>query len=120
MNRVYNFSAGPSALPLEVLEKAQAELVCHGTSGMSVMEMSHRSASYQAIIDECEASLRRLLAIPDNYKVLFLQGGASSQFAMVPLNLFNKSKKADCVLTGLWAKKFAKEAGRYGDVKIVG
>lgn len=120
MNRVYNFSAGPSALPLEVLEKAQAELVCHGTSGMSVMEMSHRSASYQAIIDECEASLRKLMAIPDNYKVLFLQGGASSQFAMVPLNLFNKSKKADCVLTGLWAKKFAKEAGRYGDVKIVG
>ena len=120
MNRVYNFSAGPSALPLDVLKKAQEELVCYGTSGMSVMEMSHRSASYQAIIDECEASLRNLLAIPDNYKVLFLQGGASSQFAMVPLNLFNKSKKADCVLTGLWAKKFAKEAGRYGDVKIVG
>ncbi len=72
MNRVYNFSAGPSALPLDVLKKAQEELVCHGTSGMSVMEMSHRSASYQAIIDECEASLRNLLAIPDNYKVLFL------------------------------------------------
>ena len=120
MNRVYNFSAGPSALPLDVLQKAQSELVCYGTSGMSVMEMSHRSGAYQAIIDECEASLRKLLAIPDNYKVLFLQGGASSQFAMVPLNLFNKSKKADCVLTGLWAKKFAKEAGRYGDVKIVG
>ena len=120
MNRVFNFSAGPSALPLEVLKQAQEELVCHGTSGMSVMEMSHRSGAYQAIIDECEASLRKLLAIPDNYKVLFLQGGASSQFAMVPLNLFNKSKKADCVLTGLWAKKFAKEAGRYGDVKIVG
>ena len=87
MNRVYNFSAGPSALPLPVLEKAQKELVCYGDSGMSVMEMSHRSGAYQAIIDECEASLRSLLNIPENYKVLFLQGGASSQFAMIPLNL---------------------------------
>lgn len=119
MNRVYNFSAGPSALPLEVLTEAQKDMVCHGTSGMSVMEMSHRSGSYQAIIDECEEDLRKLMSIPDNYKVLFLQGGASSQFAMVPLNLFNGSKKADTVLTGLWAKKFAKEAGRYGDVKII-
>ncbi len=119
MNRVYNFSAGPSALPLPVLEQAQKELICHGNSGMSVMEMSHRSGAYQAIIDECEASLRSLMAIPDNYKVLFLQGGASSQFAMIPLNLFNKSKKADCVLTGLWAKKFSKEAARYGEVKIL-
>ena len=119
MNRVYNFSAGPSALPLPVLEQAQKELICHGTSGMSVMEMSHRSGAYQAIIDECEASLRSLLAIPDNYKVLFLQGGASSQFAMIPMNLFNKSKKADCVVTGAWAKKFSKEAAKYGDVKII-
>ncbi len=119
MNRVYNFSAGPSALPLPVLEQAQKELVCYGDSGMSVMEMSHRSGVYQAIIDECEASLRELLAIPDNYKVLFLQGGASSQFAMVPMNLFNKSMKADCVLTGLWAKKFSKEAARYGEVKVL-
>ncbi len=119
MKRVYNFSAGPSVLPLPVLEKAQAELVCYGDAGMSVMEMSHRSSSYQAIIDECEALLRELLGIGDNYKVLFLQGGASSQFAMIPLNLLNKSKKADYILTGLWAKKASKEAARYGDVKIV-
>ncbi|MBQ8525279.1 MAG: 3-phosphoserine/phosphohydroxythreonine transaminase [Clostridia bacterium] len=119
MNRVYNFSAGPSVLPLPVLEKAQKELVCYGDTGMSVMEMSHRSSAYQAIIDECEALLRELLNISDDYKVLFLQGGASSQFAMVPLNLFGKSNKADYIQTGLWAKKAAKEASRYGDVKIV-
>ena len=119
MNRVYNFSAGPSVLPLPVLEKAQKELVCYGDTGMSVMEMSHRSSAYQAIIDECEALLRELLNISDDYKVLFLQGGASSQFAMVPLNLFGESKKADYIQTGLWAKKAAKEAGRYGDVKII-
>ncbi len=119
MNRVYNFSAGPSMLPLEVLEKAQKELVCYGNTGMSVMEMSHRSSAYQEIIDECEALLRSLLNIGDNYKVLFLQGGASSQFAMVPLNLFGEAKKADYVVTGLWAKKAAKEAARYGDVKIL-
>ena len=119
MNRVYNFSAGPSVLPVSVLEKAQKELVCYGDSGMSVMEMSHRSSTYQAIIDECEELLREILSIPENYKVLFLQGGASSQFAMVPLNLFGENKKADYVLTGLWSKKAAKEAGRYGDVKVV-
>ena len=119
MNRVYNFSAGPSALPLPVLEKAQKDLVCFGDAGMSVMEMSHRSSAFQSIIDECEASLRSLLSIPDNYKVLFLQGGASSQFAMVPLNLFTKSKKADYVLTGLWAKKAYKEASRYGETNVV-
>jgi len=119
MNRVYNFSAGPSALPLPVLEKAQKELVCYGDAGMSVMEMSHRSGSFQAIIDECEASLRSLLNIPENYKVLFLQGGASSQFAMVPLNLLNKSKKADFVLTGLWSKKAYKEAARYGEANLI-
>lgn len=119
MKRVYNFSAGPSVLPLEVLEKAQKELVCYGDTGMSVMEMSHRSSAYQEIIDECEALIRQLLNIGDNYKVLFLQGGASSQFAMIPLNLFGNNKKADYIVTGLWAKKSAKEAGRYGDVKIV-
>ena len=119
MNRVYNFSAGPSVLPVSVLEKAQKELVCYGETGMSVMEMSHRSSAYQAIIDECEALLRELLNISDDYKVLFLQGGASSQFAMVPLNLFGKSNKADYIQTGLWAKKAAKEAARYGDVKII-
>ena len=119
MKRVYNFSAGPSVLPLSVLEKAQAELVSYGDAGMSVMEMSHRSSSYQAIIDECEALLRELMGIGDNYKVLFLQGGASSQFAMIPLNLFANSKKADYILTGLWAKKASKEAARYGEVKVV-
>ena len=118
VERVFNFSAGPSCLPLQVLEKAQKELVVYGNSGMSVMEMSHRSSDFQAIIDECEALLRELLRIGDNYKVLFLQGGASSQFAMVPLNLY-KNKKADYVLTGVWAKKAAKEAKKYGDVNIV-
>jgi len=118
-NRVFNFSAGPSALPLEVLQKAQKELVAYGDTGMSVMEMSHRSGAYQAIIDECEALIRKIMNVPENYKVLFLQGGASSQFAMVPLNLFNKSMKADYVLTGVWAKKAAKEAGRYGNVNVV-
>ena len=119
MERVYNFSAGPSCLPLEVLEKAQKEMVCYPGAGMSVMEMSHRSSSYQAIIDECEALYRKLLGIGDNYKVLFLQGGASTQFAMVPLNLYSDKKKADYIVTGVWAKKAAKEAGRYGDVNIV-
>ena len=84
MRRVFNFSAGPGALPLEVLEKAQQELVCYGNSGMSVMEMSHRSKDYDAIIKEAEARLRKIMGIPDNYKVLFLQGGASLQFAMTP------------------------------------
>ena len=117
--RVFNFSAGPSALPLEVLKKAQAELVSYGSTGMSVMEMSHRSAAYQEIIDECERLIKKIMNVPENYKVLFLQGGASSQFAMVPLNLFNKSNKADYVLTGVWAKKASKEASRYGEVNIV-
>lgn len=113
MNRVYNFSAGPSMLPLEVLERAQKEMLdCNG-SGQSVMEMSHRSKEYQAIIDEAEALLREIMNIPDNYKVLFLQGGASTQFAMVPLNLGNKNKVADYVITGQWAKKAYAEAGRY-------
>ena len=105
MARVYNFSAGPSMLPLEVLEEAAAEMLDYKGSGQSVMEMSHRSKEYQAIIDETEADLRKLMGIPDNYKVLFLQGGASSQFAMLPLNLLNKSGKADFVVTGQWAKK---------------
>ena len=113
MNRVYNFSAGPSMLPLEVLERAQSEMLdCNG-SGQSVMEMSHRSKEYQAIIDEAEALLREIMEIPDNYKVLFLQGGASTQFAMMPLNLGNKNKKADFVTTGQWAKKAKQEAGKY-------
>lgn len=113
MSRVYNFSAGPSMLPLEVLKRAQEEMLdCNG-SGQSVMEMSHRSKEYQAIIDHAEALLREIMNIPDQYKVLFLQGGASTQFAMVPLNLGNKNKIADYVITGQWAKKAFAEGKRY-------
>lgn len=113
MSRVYNFSAGPSMLPLEVLKKAQEEMLDQGGSGQSVMEMSHRSSEYQAIIDKAEATFREIMNVPDNYKVLFLQGGASTQFAMVPLNLGNKSKTADYITTGQWAKKALSEAKRY-------
>ncbi|MFV0606827.1 MAG: 3-phosphoserine/phosphohydroxythreonine transaminase [Niabella sp.] len=119
MERVYNFSAGPSALPEAVLKKAQSELLCYGSSGMSVMEMSHRSKDYMAIIEAAEENLRQLMNIPSNYKVLFLQGGASMQFAMVPLNLMNKNKKADYVNTGVWSKKAIKEAARYGTVNVI-
>lgn len=119
MARVYNFSAGPSMLPEEVLKTCAAEMLEHGTSGQSVMEMSHRSKEYQAIIDEAEADLRELMNIPDNYAVLFLQGGASSQFAMLPLNLMNKNGKADFVVTGQWAKKAYAEAARYGEAKVI-
>ena len=119
MSRVYNFSAGPSMLPLEVLEECAKEMCDFGGSGQSVMEMSHRSKEYQAIIDEAEATIRELMEIPDNYKVLFLQGGASSQFAMVPMNLMNKNKKADYIITGQWAKKAYKEAARYGNARVV-
>lgn len=118
MKRVYNFSAGPSTLPVEVLEKAAKEMVVYGDSGMSVMEMSHRSSVYNDIITEAEQLLRELMDIPDNYKVLFLQGGASTQFAMVPLNLF-KNKKADYIDTGAWSAKASAEASRYGDVKVI-
>ncbi|MBE6625699.1 MAG: 3-phosphoserine/phosphohydroxythreonine transaminase [Ruminococcaceae bacterium] len=118
MNRVYNFSAGPSMLPMPVLEKAAAELVCYGESGMSVMEMSHRSADYDAIIKKAEADLREIMEIPDNYKVLFLQGGASTQFASVPLNLM-KTGKADYILSGQFSTKAYKEAQKYGDALAV-
>ena len=113
MSRVYNFSAGPSMLPEEVLKKAQAEMVEYPGAGMSVMEMSHRSKDYEAIINGCEALVRELMNVPDNYKVLFLQGGASSQFAMIPMNIGNKNKKCDIVITGQWAKKAAAEAKKY-------
>ncbi|MBR0447281.1 MAG: 3-phosphoserine/phosphohydroxythreonine transaminase [Clostridia bacterium] len=119
MARVYNFSAGPSMLPEAVLEKAAAEMLDYEGSGQSVMEMSHRSKVYQSIIDKTEALLREIMNIPENYKVLFLQGGASSQFAMVPLNLMTGSGKADYIVTGQWAKKAFKEAARYGDAKAV-
>lgn len=118
-NRVYNFSAGPSMLPAEVLEKVQKDLLNYEGSGQSVMEMSHRSKEYQKIIDDAEADLRELMHIPDNYKVLFVQGGGTLQFAMVPLNLLRNSKKADYVLTGTWAKKAYKEACKYGDIRVV-
>ena len=117
--RVYNFSAGPSMLPLEVLEQAAREMTnCNG-SGMSVMEMSHRSADFKAIIETAEKDLREIMNIPDNYKVLFLQGGGHMQFAMVPANLMRNSKKADYIVTGSWAKKAAKEAKKFGDAKVV-
>lgn len=119
MSRVYNFSAGPSMLPEEVLKKAQTEMLEYGTSGMSVMEMSHRSKDYQDIIDSAEALVRELMHVPDNYKVLLLQGGGSTQFAMIPLNLASKNKKADYVITGQWAKKAAAEAERYITVNRV-
>ena len=119
MARIYNFSAGPSMLPEEVLQTAAAEMLEYGETGQSVMEMSHRSKEYQAIIDTAEKDLRELMNIPENYKVLFLQGGASTQFAMVPLNLMNKHKKADYIITGQWAKKAYKEASRYGNARAV-
>ena len=113
MSRVYNFSAGPSMLPVEVLERAQKEMLEYGDSGQSVMEMSHRSAEYKEIIDKAEATLREIMNIPNNYKVMFLQGGASTQFAMVPMNLGNKTKTADYITTGQWAKKALAEAKRF-------
>ena len=117
--RVYNFSAGPSMLPLEVLKIAANEMTEYKTTGQSVMEMSHRSKEYGEIINEAEKLLREVLNIPDNYKVLFLQGGASSQFAMIPLNFMTKNKKADYVITGQWAKKAYNEGKRYGDCVAV-
>ena len=114
MSRVYNFSAGPAVLPEEVLKEAADEMLDYKGSGMSVMEMSHRSKVYDNIIKEAEADLRELMNIPDNYKVLFLQGGASLQFAMIPMNLM-KNKKADYIVTGQWAKKAYQEAKIYGE-----
>ena len=119
MSRVYNFSAGPSMLPESVLARAANEMLNYENSGQSVMEMSHRSKVYEGIIGGCETLLRELMGIPDGYKVLFLQGGASSQFAMLPLNLMNGSGKADFVLTGQWATKAYQEAARYGDAKAI-
>ncbi|MDD6488771.1 MAG: 3-phosphoserine/phosphohydroxythreonine transaminase [Clostridia bacterium] len=119
MKRVYNFSAGPSMLPEPVLKKAAAEMLDYEGSGQSVMEMSHRSKIYGTIIEGAESLLREVMNIPDNYKVLFLQGGASTQFAAIPLNLMTKSHKADYVLTGQWATKAYKEAARYGEANVV-
>ena len=114
MSRVYNFSAGPAVLPEDVLKEAAQDMLDYKGCGMSVMEMSHRSKMFDNIIKEAEADLRKLMNIPDNYKVLFLQGGASQQFAMVPMNLM-KNKKAGFIITGQWAKKAYQEAGIYGE-----
>lgn len=120
MNRVYNFSAGPSMLPVPVLEKAASELLSYGSSGMSVMEMSHRSPEFEAIIGTAEANLRKLMNIPENYKVLFLQGGASTQFAAVPLNLIRRTGKADYAVSGQFSGKAFKEAQKLGyDVSCI-
>lgn len=119
MARVYNFSAGPSMLPLEVLEKAQAEMLDYEGSGQSVTEMSHRSKVFDKIIKDAEQLFRDILHVPDNYKVLFLQGGASTQFAAIPLNFMNKNGKADYIVTGVWAKKAWQEAQKYGAARKV-
>ena len=119
MKRVYNFSAGPSMLPLPVLERAAAEMISYGESGMSVAEMSHRSKDFEPIIQKAEADLRRLMNIPDNYAVLFLQGGASTQFAAVPLNLLPAGGTADYIVSGQFSGKAYTEAQKYGDVRLV-
>ncbi|XMB72586.1 3-phosphoserine/phosphohydroxythreonine transaminase [Mycoplasmatota bacterium WC30] len=118
MKRVYNFSAGPAVLPEAVLQQAANEMLCYKNSGMSVMEMSHRSKDYGEIILQAEADLRTLMNIPSNYKVLFLQGGATTQFSMVPMNLF-KNKVADFINTGAWSKKSIAEASRYGEARVI-
>ena len=118
MGRVFNFSAGPAMLPEPVLQEAAREMLDYRGTGMSVMEMSHRSKAYQAIIDAAEADLRDLMHIPQNYKVLFLQGGASQQFAMIPMNLM-KNGVADYIVTGQWAKKACQEAKKYGTVNVI-
>ncbi|EMA6344935.1 3-phosphoserine/phosphohydroxythreonine transaminase [Bacillus cytotoxicus] len=119
MKRGYNFSAGPSVLPLPVLEKVQAELLNYNGTGMSIMEISHRSSYFQEILEETSSLLRELMHIPDSYDVLFLQGGASLQFSMVPLNVMNEHKKAGYVLTGTWAKKALQEAKKVGEAVVV-
>ena len=118
MKRVYNFSAGPSMLPMEVLERAQSEMLCYGDSGMSVMEMSHRTPEFEEILAGAESALRELMGIPQNYKVLFLQGGASTQFASVPLNLLSEHKCADYIVSGQFSDKAMKEAKKYGDIAV--
>lgn len=118
MSRVYNFAAGPAVLPEEVLKEAADEMLDYNGTGMSVMEMSHRSKDFEVIIQDAERNLRELMNIPNNYKVLFLQGGASMQFAMVPMNLM-KNRVADYIITGQWAKKAATEAGKFGKVNVL-
>src|SRR5215217_6171905 len=116
--RIHNFSAGPAVLPTKVLEQAQRDLMALPGVGMSILEISHRSAAFDEVIEGCEADLRALGNIPDTYRVLFLQGGASLQFSMVPMNLLPAGGSADYVVTGVWAEKAVKEAKRVGGVKI--
>ena len=118
MGRVYNFSAGPAVLPEEVLKEAADEMLDYQGTGMSVMEMSHRGSTFQKILNTAEADLRELMGIPDSYKVLFLQGGASLQFAMLPMNLM-KNRSADFILTGQWSKKAYQEASKYGKANVI-
>ena len=119
MARVYNFSAGPAVLPEEVLKKAAEEMLDYKGCGMSVMELSHRGKEFTQIIEKAQANVREIMEIPENYKVLFLQGGASMQFAMIPLNLMNRNKKADYAHTGQWSKKAITEAKKYGEINII-
>src|SRR5687768_1742121 len=118
--RVYNFNAGPGTLPLPVLEQVQAELLNYRGTGMSVMEMSHRSGPFEAILSNAQADLRSLLGIPDGYRVLFLQGGATLQFAMLPMNLRPAGASADYILTGSWAQAAYKEASKLGPARAAG
>lgn len=117
--RAYNFCAGPAALPTAVLEKAQQDLLDWQGKGLSIMEMSHRSSDYVAVAEKAEADLRQLMNIPENYKVMFLQGGASLQFSAIPLNLLGKNNKANYVHTGIWSEKSLKEAQRYGQISVI-
>lgn len=116
--RAHNFNAGPAALPLSILEKAQSEFLDFGGAGMSILEMSHRSKEYEGVHNKAAALLKELLAIPENYDILFLQGGASLQFAMVPMNFLPAGKKAEYILTGVWAEKAWEEAKRLGEAKV--
>jgi phosphoserine aminotransferase len=118
-DRIYNFSAGPAVLPVSVLERARDEMLSFRRSGMSVMEMSHRSALFGEVLDRAETGLRRLLSVPENYKILFLQGGASLQFSMVPINFLGEGEVADYVITGAWGKKALVEAGRCGTARVI-
>ena len=119
MKRVYNFSAGPAQLPLSVLQKAQDELLSYQGTGMSIMEMSHRSSHFDQVIEEAQSLLKEIMGIPENYKVLFLQGGASLQFSMVPLNLLHNGGHAYYVNTGSWSKKAIKESEKVGETRIL-
>jgi phosphoserine aminotransferase len=117
--RIYNFSAGPAALPTEVLERAKSELLSHAESGMSVMEISHRSAQFETILENARRKIKELLNLPENYHVLFLQGGAALQFSMIPMNFLSSTQTADYIVTGVWGKKAVKEAKKIGNVNVV-